>query len=146
MIDTTEETGGDAIKYYAERTAFPEFNIVLDSKYPAVVAEKGSGALKVLFQAQAADGKLPAIVAMSGAASANTFRRPPPHGSRAAIRLAWRPRSRARVPPSFSRHEPRRKLPTDVSRSADGINKVTRYRRTAAPGRRSTPPRLALFP
>ena len=30
MIDTTEETGGDAIKYYRERTALPEFNIVLD--------------------------------------------------------------------------------------------------------------------
>jgi predicted dipeptidase len=72
MIDTTEETGGDAFKHYRERTALPEFNIVLDSKYPAVVAEKGSGALKVSFPAQSADGKQPAIVAMSGAASANT--------------------------------------------------------------------------
>eukprot|EP01041_Mallomonas_annulata_P039329 gene39329-62991_t len=45
MIETTEETGGDAMKYYRAKTALPEYNIVLDSKYPAVVAEKGSGAL-----------------------------------------------------------------------------------------------------
>ncbi|KWR92020.1 dipeptidase [Cupriavidus sp. IDO] len=73
MIETTEETGGDGMKYYRQQTALPEFNIVLDSKYPAVVAEKGSGALKVLFPVQATDGKLPAIVAMTGAASANSI-------------------------------------------------------------------------
>ena len=35
MIDTTEETGGDGMKYYIERTKLPDYNIVLDSKYPA---------------------------------------------------------------------------------------------------------------
>ena len=45
MIETTEETGGDAMKYYRAKTSLPEYNIVLDSKYPAVVAEKGSGCL-----------------------------------------------------------------------------------------------------
>ena len=49
MIETTEETGGDGMKYYREKTPLPEYNIVLDSKYPAVVAEKGSGTLKVFF-------------------------------------------------------------------------------------------------
>ncbi|WP_404994572.1 dipeptidase [Cupriavidus pauculus] len=73
MIETTEETGGDGMKYYREKTALPEYNIVLDSKYPAVVAEKGSGALTVRFANQAVDGKQPAIVAMSGAASANAI-------------------------------------------------------------------------
>ncbi|CAN7381399.1 dipeptidase [Variovorax sp. LjRoot290] len=71
MIETTEETGGDAMKYYREKTSLPEYNIVLDSKYPAVVAEKGSGALKVFFPVEASDGKRTAITAMAGAAAAN---------------------------------------------------------------------------
>ncbi|MEJ8856130.1 dipeptidase [Variovorax robiniae] len=72
MIETTEETGGDAMKYYRGKTALPDYNIVLDSKYPAVVAEKGSGALKVFFPAEPTDGSTVAIVAMAGAAAANT--------------------------------------------------------------------------
>lgn len=72
MIETTEETGGDGMKYYRERNALPDYNIVLDSKYPAVVAEKGSGALRVMFPALRTDGKQPAIVSMRGAASANS--------------------------------------------------------------------------
>ncbi|MEJ8848707.1 dipeptidase [Variovorax rhizosphaerae] len=72
MIETTEETGGDAMKYYRAKTALPDYNIVLDSKYPAVVAEKGTGALKVFFPAEPADGTTTAIVAMAGAAAANT--------------------------------------------------------------------------
>ena len=73
MIETTEETGGDGMKYYQERTSLPEFNVVLDSKYPAVVAEKGSGALTVQFPLQATEASAAAIVAMRGAASANTI-------------------------------------------------------------------------
>ena len=71
MIETTEETGGDAMKYYRAKTTLPEYNIVLDSKYPAVVAEKGSGALRTTFALGAASGNQPTIVAMAGAASAN---------------------------------------------------------------------------
>ena len=71
MIETTEETGGDAMKYYREKTPLPEYNIVLDSKYPAVVAEKGSGGLKLFFPVQAADGPGTAITAMAGSAAAN---------------------------------------------------------------------------
>ncbi|MES2246260.1 MAG: dipeptidase [Pseudomonadota bacterium] len=73
MIETTEETGGDAMQYYRDKTPLPAYNIVLDSKYPAVVAEKGSGALKVFFPAEAADPAATAITAMSGAASANAI-------------------------------------------------------------------------
>jgi predicted dipeptidase len=72
MIDTTEETGGDGFKYYRDRTPLPQYNVVLDSKYPAVVAEKGSGSLSVFFPVQAGNARSPAIVAMTGAASANT--------------------------------------------------------------------------
>jgi acetylornithine deacetylase/succinyl-diaminopimelate desuccinylase-like protein len=149
MIDTTEETGGDAMKYYGERTAFPEFNIVLDSKYPAVVAEKGSGALKVLFQAQAADGTLPAIVAMSGAASANTVPQTAAAritgGDPAAVAAALEGARDAFI----RAYEPKGgKFSIDVSRSADGIDiKVTG---TSAHGSRPEEgvnplPRLALF-
>jgi predicted dipeptidase len=71
MIETTEETSGDGMKYYRQRRTLPEFNIVLDSKYPAVVAEKGTGSLRVFFPVQATDGTLATITAMSGAAAAN---------------------------------------------------------------------------
>ena len=71
MIETTEETGGDAMKYYRARTALPEYNIVLDSKYPAVVAEKGSGALRATFALGSVPSGATAITAMAGAASAN---------------------------------------------------------------------------
>ncbi|MDM0011926.1 dipeptidase [Variovorax sp. J22P168] len=74
MIETTEETGGDAMKYYRAKGPLPDYNIVLDSKYPAVVAEKGSGALKVFFPVEPPDGSpavRTAIVAMAGASAAN---------------------------------------------------------------------------
>ncbi|EJE48578.1 dipeptidase, putative [Acidovorax sp. CF316] len=71
MIETTEETGGDAMKYYRTKTELPEYNIVLDSKYPAVVAEKGSGALRTSFPLQDAPAGYTAITAMTGAASTN---------------------------------------------------------------------------
>jgi len=71
MIETTEETGGDAMKYYRSKTPLPEYNIVLDSKYPAVVAEKGSGGLRVFFPVETSDGSTTAVTAMAGAAAAN---------------------------------------------------------------------------
>ncbi|MDP4076033.1 dipeptidase [Acidovorax sp. A1169] len=71
MIETTEETGGDAMKYYRTKTELPEYNIVLDSKYPAVVAEKGSGALRTSFPLQDAPAGFTYIAAMAGAASTN---------------------------------------------------------------------------
>ncbi|WP_218508173.1 dipeptidase [Variovorax sp. dw_308] len=72
MIETTEEGDGSAMKYYRARNPLPDYNIVLDSKYPAVVAEKGTGALKVFFPAEPTDGTTTTIVAMAGAAIANT--------------------------------------------------------------------------
>ena len=73
MIETTEETGGDAMKYYRDKTKLPDYNIVLDSKYPAVVAEKGTGAIKASFADVKIDPQQPAITAMAGAASANAI-------------------------------------------------------------------------
>ncbi|WP_010466367.1 dipeptidase [Acidovorax radicis] len=74
MIETTEETGGDAMKYYRAKTTLPEYNIVLDSKYPAVVAEKGSGALRASFalgSVASVSATAITITAMAGAASTN---------------------------------------------------------------------------
>ncbi|MFA9286302.1 dipeptidase [Comamonas sp. SY3] len=73
MIETTEETGGDAMKYYRDKSKLPDYNIVLDSKYPAVVAEKGTGAIKASFADVKTDPQQPAITAMAGAASANAI-------------------------------------------------------------------------
>lgn len=76
MIETTEESGGEGMNYYKQKTALPEYNIVLDSKYPAVVAEKGSGSLRAQFLeavagTPAADAVT--ITAMAGAASASAI-------------------------------------------------------------------------
>ena len=84
MIETTEETGGDGMKDYMERTKLPEYNVVLDSKYPAVVAEKGSGALTVRFPMRVTDDNGIAVVSLSAAASANTI----PQTARATIKGA----------------------------------------------------------
>lgn len=73
MIETTEETGGDAMEYYRGKTKLPEYNIVLDSGYPAVVAEKGAGSLSVFFPAEKTDGGLAAITDMGAAAAVNAI-------------------------------------------------------------------------
>ena len=70
MIETTEETGGDAMKYYRAKTTLPEYNIVLDSKYPAVVAERDRVRCAPPLH-WVPPGNQPTIVAMAGAASAN---------------------------------------------------------------------------
>ena len=50
LIESTEETGGDALEYYKKKgEPLPPYNIVLDSKYPLVIAEKGAGLLQLSF-------------------------------------------------------------------------------------------------
>jgi predicted dipeptidase len=76
MIETTEESGGDGMRYYQQQTPLPEYNIVLDSKYPAVVAEKGSGSLRATFPAAVVGtpaAGAATITAMAGAASASAI-------------------------------------------------------------------------
>ena len=70
MIETTEETGGDAMKYYRAKTTLPEYNIVLDSKVPCRGGRKGSGALRTTFALGAA-GQPAHHRGHGGAASAN---------------------------------------------------------------------------
>jgi predicted dipeptidase len=73
MIETTEETGGDAMEYYRGKVPLPAYNIVLDSGYPAVVAEKGAGSLSVFFPAEKIDGAVTAITDMGAAAAVNAI-------------------------------------------------------------------------
>ncbi len=52
LVETTEETGGDGMEYYKSRHPLPSHNIVLDSSYPVVTAEKGFGVIIVRFPKQ----------------------------------------------------------------------------------------------
>ena len=149
MIETTEETGGDAMQYYRSKTTLPPYNIVLDSKYPAVVAEKGSGALKVLFPAQASDGAATAITAMAGSPSANAI----PQTATATLKggdlAAVAAKLDAAKPAFLQKYEGLGgKFAIDIARGADSIElKVTGV---SAHGSRPEEgvnplPRLALF-
>lgn len=57
LVDTTEETTGDAIPYYFERNPTPNYNLALDGGYPVVIAEKGYGTIMANFTRRAAQGK-----------------------------------------------------------------------------------------
>jgi predicted dipeptidase len=71
MIETTEETSGHGMEYYLENETAPEYNIVLDSDYPAVTAEKGYGTINAKFPVvEAGDGEA-VITAIVGSAAAN---------------------------------------------------------------------------
>ncbi len=52
MIETTEETSGAGITYYLKHNKIPDYNIVLDSGYPAVTAEKGPGYIRTFFDVE----------------------------------------------------------------------------------------------
>lgn len=49
LVDTTEETSGDAIPYYFEHNPTPNYNLALDGGYPVVIAEKGYGTVMANF-------------------------------------------------------------------------------------------------
>lgn len=148
MIETTEETGGDGMKYYMEKTKLPEYNIVLDSKYPAVVAEKGSGALKVFFPVVAADSTRTAIVAMGGAAAANTV----PQNATATLKGGDLAQAAAKLEAAkaafVKKYESKGKFAIEIVKGADSVE--VKVVGTSAHGSRpeegvNPVPRLALF-
>jgi predicted dipeptidase len=152
MIDTTEESGGEAIRYYQQHTTLPAYNIVLDSKYPAVVAEKGTGALRAAFAvgsvATPAAGQV-AITALVGAASANAIPQTATARLVAADPAALAAQLNARVPAFVQRYEAQGgKFNIAVAADASGVDvKVTG---SSAHGSRPEEgvnplPRLALF-
>ncbi|WP_417692300.1 dipeptidase [Pseudomonas sp.] len=71
LVDTTEETTGDAIPYYFERNPTPNYNLALDGSYPVVIAEKGYGTVMANFARREAQGKGAEITAMTGGLATN---------------------------------------------------------------------------
>jgi predicted dipeptidase len=71
LVDTTEETTGDAIPYYFERNPTPNYNLALDGGYPVVIAEKGYGTVMANFAKRKAEGKGAEIVALTGGMATN---------------------------------------------------------------------------
>lgn len=71
LIDTTEETAGDAIPYYFERNPVPEYNLALDGSYPVVIAEKGYGTVMATFARRKADGEGAEVASMTGGMATN---------------------------------------------------------------------------
>ncbi|TVT86046.1 dipeptidase [Pseudomonas sp. H3(2019)] len=71
LVDTTEETTGDAIPYYFEHNPTPNYNLALDGGYPVVIAEKGYGTVMATFARRAAEGKGAEITSMTGGLATN---------------------------------------------------------------------------
>jgi len=71
LIDTTEETSGDAIPYYFERNPTPNYNLALDGGYPVVIAEKGYGTVMANFARRTAEGNGAEITSMTGGMATN---------------------------------------------------------------------------
>ncbi|MBV4485639.1 dipeptidase [Pseudomonas sp. SWRI153] len=71
LVDTTEETTGDAIPYYFERNPTPNYNMALDGGYPVVIAEKGYGTVMANFAKRKAEGTGAEIVSMTGGKATN---------------------------------------------------------------------------
>lgn len=71
LVDTTEETTGDAIPYYFERNPTPDYNLALDGGYPVVIAEKGYGTVMASFAKRKAEGKGAEIISMTGGRATN---------------------------------------------------------------------------
>jgi len=71
LVDTTEETSGDAIPYYFERNPTPQYNLALDGGYPVVIAEKGSGTVMATFPVRKGEGTGAEIIALTGGKATN---------------------------------------------------------------------------
>jgi predicted dipeptidase len=71
LIDTTEETTGDAIPYYFEHNPTPNYNLALDGGYPVVIAEKGYGTVMANFARRDGEGQGAEITSMTGGLATN---------------------------------------------------------------------------
>ncbi|MHC8305787.1 dipeptidase [Pseudomonas sp. PB3P13] len=71
LVDTTEETTGDAIPYYFEHNPTPNYNLALDGGYPVVIAEKGYGTVMAHFARRPAEGTGAEITSMIGGLATN---------------------------------------------------------------------------
>ena len=71
LIETIEETGGQATEYYKQRHALAPYNIVLDGRYQVGVAEKGFGVVTAKFSVRTGTGAGAEIVAATGGLAVN---------------------------------------------------------------------------
>ena len=71
LVDTTEETSGDAIPYYFDHNPTPQYNLALDGGYPVVIAEKGYGTVMANFASSASQGKGAEVVSLTGGMATN---------------------------------------------------------------------------
>ncbi|MCB1843230.1 MAG: dipeptidase [Halioglobus sp.] len=71
LVDTREETGGDAIPWYLESNPVPDYNIALDGDYPVIIAEKGYGVVMASFPASETSPEGAAVVEMTGGLATN---------------------------------------------------------------------------
>lgn len=71
LVDTTEETSGDAIPYYFEKNPTPQYNLALDGGYPVVIAEKGYGTVMATFPRRKGEGQGAEIISMTGGMATN---------------------------------------------------------------------------
>ncbi|CAK13146.1 dipeptidase [Pseudomonas entomophila] len=86
LVDTTEETTGDAIPYYFARNATPDYNLALDGGYPVVIAEKGYGTVMATFTKRAGTGQGAEVVKLTGGLATNQI-----PGSSVATLIADKP-------------------------------------------------------
>lgn len=71
LVDTTEETTGEAMPYYLERNPVPDFNIALDGGYPVIIAEKGYGTLLARFPFRTSVGEGVELIHLTGGLAGN---------------------------------------------------------------------------
>lgn len=71
LIDTTEETTGEAIPYYFASNPVPAYNIALDGSYPVVIAEKGFGTVMASFPVRRGSGEGAEIIHLTGGLATN---------------------------------------------------------------------------
>lgn len=71
LIETTEETSGEGIEYYKSKYDVPKYNIVLDSTYPLVTAEKGSGIISAKYQIKNVEEIGDEIIGLTGGLAYN---------------------------------------------------------------------------
>ena len=71
LVDTTEETSGDAMPYYFEHNPTPQYNLALDGGYPVVIAEKGYGTVMANFARRDGLGQGAEIISLTGGMATN---------------------------------------------------------------------------
>lgn len=72
LVDTTEETGAEAMDYYFSRHPKPQYNIALDGSYPLIIAEKGYGVVKAEFPIrETKKNSDPAVISITGGLASN---------------------------------------------------------------------------